>query len=69
MNGKHPYTSTSSAFDSVHRESIWTIIKAYEIPEKIIRVVKNLYNNFGCAVIDEAGTTDWFKIRTGVKQG
>lgn len=44
-------------------------MKAYGIPEKIIRVVKDLYSNFGCAVIDEAGTTDWFKIRTGVKQG
>ena len=44
-------------------------MKAYGIPEKIIRVVKDLYSNFGCAVIDEVGTTDWFKIRTGVKQG
>ena len=47
MNGKHSYTSTSSAFDSVHRESIWTIMKAYEIPEKIIRVVKNLLTTLG----------------------
>lgn len=44
-------------------------MKAYGIPEKIIRVVKDLHNNFGCAVIDQSGATDWFKIRTGVKEG
>jgi len=31
-------------------------------------MVKAFYNDFDCAVVDEEDTTDWSKIRTGVKQ-
>ena len=33
-----------------------------------INVVKALYNDFECAVVDGEDTTKWFKIKTGVKQ-
>ena len=58
------------AFDSVHRNSLWTITKSYGIPYKIIDVVKAMYENFECAVVDEGELTDWVRVRTsGVKQG
>ena len=63
------FVDFEKAFDSVHRESLWIIMKSYGIPGKIIGVVKALYNNFECAVMDEGQTTEWFKIKTGVKQG
>ena len=44
-------------------------MRAYGIPEKIIRVVKALHKNFECAFIDEGGNTAWLKIRTRVKKG
>lgn len=53
----------------VHRERLWTILRAYGIPEKIIRVVKALHKNFEYAFIDEGGNTAWLKIRTRVKKG
>ena len=56
-------------FDSVYRDSLWVIMKAYGIPLKIVELVKALYNNFECAVIEESELTEWFKIETGVKQG
>jgi len=31
------------AFDSVHRDSLWTIMKYYGIPEKIVKMIKLLY--------------------------
>ena len=31
------------AFDSIHRESKWAIMTKYEVPEKIIRMVKIFY--------------------------
>ena len=34
-----------------------------------MELVKALYNNFECAVIEESELTEWFKIETGVKQG
>ena len=42
------------AFDSVHRDSLWIIMKAYGIPLKIVELVKALYSNFECAVIEES---------------
>jgi len=55
------------AFDSVHRDSLWLIIKSYGIPSKIINMVKALYADFECAVVDGHDTTERFKIKTGVK--
>ena len=57
------------AFDSVHRDSLWLIMRSYGIPSKIINMVKALYADFECAVVDGHDTTEWFKIKTGVKQG
>ena len=32
-------------------------------------MAKALYNDFECVVIDGEDTTEWFRIKTGVKQG
>ena len=57
------------AFDSVHRDSLWLIMRSYGIPSKIINMVKALYDDCECAVVDGQDTTEWFKIKTGEKQG
>ena len=28
-----------------------------------------MYNGFECAILDEGNITDWFEIKSGVKQG
>nr|KAG5687784.1 hypothetical protein BaRGS_025678 [Batillaria attramentaria] len=63
------FVDFEKAFDSVHRDSLWVIMKNYGIPQKLIQMVKALYENFQCAVIDENETTDPFPVMTGVKQG
>ena len=45
------------------------IMRSYGIPSKIINMVKALYADFECAVVDGQDTMEWFKIKTGVKQG
>ena len=57
------------AFDSVHRNSLWMIMSQYGIPQKIINIVKALYDGFECAVVEKDATTEWFELTTGVKQG
>jgi len=57
------------AFDSIHRESLWLIMRKYGIPDKIVRMVKVFYEDFDCAVEDQAEAYEWFNIKTGVKQG
>ena len=57
------------AFDSIHRESLWKIMKSYGIPEKLVKMVKIMYEDFECTVMDDGEQTRWIKIKTGVKQG
>ena len=56
------------AFDSVHRDTLCTM-EDYGIPEKIIDLVKCMYSNSECAVVDGTGTSEWFTIKSRVKQG
>ena len=39
-------------FDSVHRETLWKLLKSYGIPEKLVNMIKAMYRNSKCAVID-----------------
>ena len=63
------FVDFKQAFDSVHRDSLWIIMRQYGIPMKLIQIVKTLYEDFQCAVVVEGETTDWFPVETGVKQG
>ena len=63
------FVDFEKAFDSVHRESLWKIIESYGIPCKIIHMVQMLYEDSEYAVLDEGEKSEWFKVKTGVKQG
>ena len=39
------------AFDSVHRESLWKILRAYGIPLKIVNLIGKFYEHFECSII------------------
>ena len=57
------------AFDSIHRPSLWKILKHYGIPARYISIFKTLYKNFSCCVKITTGYTDFFEIVSGVRQG
>ena len=63
------YVDFRKAFDSIHRESLWRIMKYYGIPSKIISLVKMSYKNFSCAVEHEGKLSKWFPVMSGVRQG
>ena len=63
------YVDFEKAFDSIHRESLWYIMKYYGIPDKLIKMVKLLYGAFECAVLEDGEESEWFLVTTGVKQG
>ena len=51
------------AFDSVHRESVWKIMASCGIPDKLIRMMKVVYEGSECAVLDEGVESEWFKVK------
>ena len=47
----------------------YNIMRNYGIPDKMVRVIAGIYVGFECAVVDGIVTSDWFMIKSGVKQG
>ena len=41
----------------------------YGIPRKMVSVLVGIYEVLECSVIDGWKISDWFKIKSGVKQG
>ena len=56
------------AFDSIHRDSLWKILRHYGIPSKLVNVNKMLYSDFKSQVVCNTTLTDAFSVTTGVKQ-
>ena len=53
-------------FDSIHRDSLWHILRANVIPQRIDNIIKGFYLSFTCCV----GQGDLsFEVKTGVRQG
>ena len=60
----------SKAFDSIHRDSLWKIVRSYGIPDKLVRLIKTFYENYECCIaLDNNKLSDNFNITTGVRQG
>ena len=60
------FVDFEKAFDSLHRNSLWKILRSYGIPTHLIKLVQAFYENFECSV----GNTElYFPVKTGVRQG
>ena len=40
----HVFVDFAMAYDSIHRESLWHILRSFKVPEKLIRVLKVCYS-------------------------
>ena len=47
----------------------WKILKEMGIPDRLTCLLRNLYAGQEATVRTGHGTTDWFQIRKGVRQG
>ena len=59
----------AKAFDCVHHNKLWKILKEMGIPDHLTCLLRNLYAGQEAAVRAGHGTKDWFQIRKGVLQG
>ena len=59
----------AKAFDFVDHHKPWKILKEMGIPDHLTCLLRNLYAGQEATVRTEHGTTDWFQIRKGVRQG
>ena len=63
------YIDLKKAFDSVHRESLWEILRLRGIPTKIIELIASLYTGTESAVRCGGGISSFFPVNSGVRQG
>ena len=60
---------TAKAFDGVDHNKLWKILKEMGISDHLTCLLRNLYADQEATVRTGHGTTDWFQIRKGVRQG
>ena len=65
----HIFIDYTQAYDSIHRDSLWSILREFNIPEKIIRMIRLCYNNSKGMVRVGGELTDVFQVETGLRQG
>ena len=59
----------AKAFDCVDHNKLWKILKEMGIPDHLTWLLSNLYGGQEAIVRTRHGTTDWFQIGRGVRQG
>ena len=63
------FTDYAKDFDCVDHNKLWKILKEMEIPDHLACLWRNLYAGQEATVRTGHGTTDWFQIGKGVRQG
>ena len=51
------------------QNKLWKILQEMEIPDHLTCLLRNLYVDQEATVRTRRGTTDWFQIRKGFRQG
>ena len=63
------FIDDAKAFDCVDHNKLWNILKEMGIPDPLTCPLRNLYADQEATVRTGHGTTDWFQIGKGVRQG
>ena len=63
------FVDLKAAFDTVDRQNLWNILSMYGVPEKLCRLFKALYDSAESCVRVKGKDSEWFPIRSGVRQG
>ena len=59
----------TKAFDCVDHDKLWKILQEMGIPDHLTYLLRNLYTGQEATVRTGHGTTDWFQIGKGGRQG
>uniref|UniRef100_A0A803STX0 ribonuclease H n=1 Tax=Anolis carolinensis TaxID=28377 RepID=A0A803STX0_ANOCA len=59
----------SKAFNCVNHNKLWHVLGGMGTPSHLVCLLRNLYKDQIATVRTDHGTTDWFKIGKGVRQG
>ena len=63
------FINYTKAFGYVDHNKLWKILKEMGIPDHLTCLLRNLYSGQKETVRTKHGTTEWFQIGKGVRQG
>ena len=63
------FVDFSKVYDTINRELLWRKLRSHGIDGKMFRSLHSIYDNVKCAVKINDFKTDWFNVRSGLKQG
>ena len=63
------FIDLTKAFDSVHREGLWMVLKKIGCPDKFVSIVRSFHDGMMGCVLDDGEISSPFDISHGTKQG
>jgi len=63
------FLDLAKAYDSVHREMLWKVLRKIGIPEDLVELIAEWHNGMQATVLVDGAYTDKFDITNGVRQG
>src|SRR6218665_1606985 len=63
------YVDLKAAFDSVDRPALWLLLCSLGIPLTIVDLIQELYTDTVSCSRLEGSLSQWFEIKSGVRQG
>jgi hypothetical protein len=63
------FIDLTKAFDSVHRQGLWKILRKIGCPQKFVNIIQSFHDGMRGCVLDNGETSSPFTITSGTKQG
>ena len=63
------FVDLTKAYDSVDRHAFIAILKNYKVPCQLIDIIKEMYTDTCCQVRTAEGSSEEFRVESGVRQG
>ena len=63
------FVDLKKAYDSIHRDALWRILRAYGVDDKLVELLMDLHTGTQAAVKLAGKLSGWFDIECGVRQG
>ena len=63
------FIDLEKAYDKVNRETLWQVLRIYDVEGKLWIGIKNMYVDSSACVRVKGGENERFRIDSGVRQG
>ena len=63
------FIDLDKAYDRVCRESLWQVLRMYDVGAKLLGGIKSMYVESLACVRVKGSVSKWFRIDSGVRQG